>query len=429
MLEFLSCSSPLHRGPPSGGDRIGTGGTVGEVGGDVGTGGAVSNGGIPGYSGAAGIAGTTEVRGTWIDRTAGTTAGGLSWTDVAADSTGMRLVAVSRQSLPFAQGDIWTSTDAGATWTNRTTGTEASGQGWASVASDSTGTRLVAVTILTGDIQTVVDADPPIVIVTPGPATVWTSSNAGLTWTSRMPVISTSPDVLEPRVASDATGSRLILAAGDIWTSTDGGDTWIDQTAGSSVASQPWVDIACDSTGVHVVAISTDSNIWTSSNGGQTWTNRTTGTAASGHSWHAVASDSTGTHLVAVDEPLMSPSGDIWVSTDAGATWTNRTGGATASGNRWFAVASDATGTHLIAASEGPAPRSGSGSAGDIWTSADSGMTWTNETVGTAGSGQFWAAVASDGTGRHLLGVTSQKAAVGVGFGPPCCYGGDIWTN
>jgi hypothetical protein len=332
--------------------------------------------------------------------------------DVASDSTGTHLVAVTGMGGGTPDGNIWTSADAGVTWINRTKGTQASGLSWTSVASDSTGTHLVAVTYVVGTTQSQASQ-----------AGIWTSADAGATWNKRKTVTDTSGYVLGPTVTSDASGARLVLAAGDVWTSTDLGATWTDQTASTSAAAQSWVDMASDSTGVRLVGVTAYSDIWTSSDSGSTWTNRTKGIAASGADWHGVASDSTGTHLVAVSQPYSTSTGlaggDIWVSSDSGATWTNRTQGTAASGassTLWEAVASDATGAHLVAASA-------HGTTNDVWTSEDSGITWTDVTAGTPASGQQWVAVASDASGSHLVAVSSDAPG-----GGPCCQG-DIWTN
>jgi hypothetical protein len=274
------------------------------------------------------------------------------------------------------------------------------------VASDSAGTHLVAVTGAAG---------------TSRGGDIWTSADGGATWTLRITVISRTGYVQRAAAASDSTGTHLVVAAGDIWTSSDSGATWTDKTAGTIAGGQSWVDLASDSTGVRLVAITAYSDIWTSADAGATWTSRTKGTAASGLDWQGVASDATGTHLVAVSEPSVSNGGDlyggdIWVSTDAGATWTNRTERTAASIQVWSGAASDASGTHLVAASA-------HGAANDIWTSADSGMTWTNETAGTSASGQQWVAVTSDASGARLVAVTS-----GGPGGGPCCFG-DIWTR
>ncbi len=261
--------------------------------------------------------GTGSGVGPWIDRTTTTAAANLPWTDVASDSTGIHLVAVAGLNGVNAGGDIWTSADAGATWTNRTKGTRASGQGWKSVASDSNGTHLVAAIGAAG--------------ASPG-GDVWTSADAGATWNKRKTMASTAGFVLGPTVASDSTGAHLFVAARDIWTSTDSGATWTDATAGTPAAAQNWVDMAADSTGTHLVAITAYSDIWTSADSGATWTNQTRGTAASGQDWQGVASDSTGTHLVALCQQSLTRGGvlyggDIWISATRVEPGTTAPGG------------------------------------------------------------------------------------------------------
>src|SRR6185437_15964206 len=79
---------------------------------------------------------------------------------------GTRLVAVTSNTGVNDHGAIWISTDAGATWTDRTAGIAAMGlQGWSSVASDSAGTNLVAA----------------------GSEGIWTSVDGGSTWTDHTP--------------------------------------------------------------------------------------------------------------------------------------------------------------------------------------------------------------------------------------------------
>ena len=45
-----------------------------------------------------------------------------------------------------ADGDIWTSSDSGVTWIDRTTQAAASAQSWVGLASSSSGAHLVATT-------------------------------------------------------------------------------------------------------------------------------------------------------------------------------------------------------------------------------------------------------------------------------------------
>ena len=401
LATIASCS---NSGPAGG---AGTGGTTNL--GDVSTGGAGGNAVVDG-GGASGATGLGV--GTWINRTAGTTAAGLPWVDVASDASGTNLVAVTTIGTGNPDGNIWTSADAGVTWSNRTKGTTVSGQYWQSVASDATGTNLVAVTRFTG--------------ILPGGEDVWTSADGGATWTKRTTVSSTARGAVGPTIVSDSTGKHIVLADGDIWSSDDSGASWTDRTAATSAAAQTWVDMASDSTATHLVGITAYGDILTSADAGATWSNRTTGTAASGLDWQGVASDASGTTLVAVCNASLSSSGilhggDIWVSADSGTTWTNRTTGTAASGQLWVSVASDAAGTNLVAASA-------NGIGADIWTSLDSGTTWLNETKGTTASGQQWAKVASDASGARLVSVTTNGAPGARDAGTPCCFG-DIWTH
>jgi hypothetical protein len=292
---------------------------------------------------------------TWTNQTPLGPAHNHSWTAVASDSTGMKLVAVVNGAAdadpnfnPEVQdGDIWTSTDGGVTWTDRTQSSSAHGQAWFSVASDSTGTNLVAVTPGQGVL---------------GPGAIWTSTNAGATWINQTAGV---PDMVPQgwnSVASDSTGTKLVAATngGDIWTSTNGGVTWTDRTSSGPAHGPPnaiggwgWASVASDSTGDRLVAVADAGDIWTSTNAGLTWTDQTSSGPASNQVWFSIASDSTGTNLVAVDALVTGNNGDIWTSTDGGVTWTDLTKGNAALSQSWVAVASSATGSRIVAVGPG----------------------------------------------------------------------------
>jgi len=267
----------------------------------------------------------------------------------------MRLVAVvngfvdrpSDPNLAAPSGDVWTSTNGGVTWTDQTPSGPAHGQAWFGVASDSTGTNLVAVTPGLGAL---------------GPGAIWTSTNGGVTWTNQTTGITAMVHVGWNSVASDATGTKLVAATngGDIWTSTNAGVTWTDQTSSGPaharqgyVGGQGWASVASDSTGDHLVAVVNTGDIWTSTNAGVTWTDQTPSGPASNQDWFSVASDSTGTKLIAVDGLVTGYNGDIWTSSNAGVTWTDQTTGSAALSQPWVAVASNSTGTHVVALGRG----------------------------------------------------------------------------
>jgi hypothetical protein len=321
---------------------------------------------------------------------------------VASDASGEHLVATSTSAtLPGATvGGFWTSTNGGLTWTNR------GGEDIGSVASNSTGTVLIGA----GGCY--------------GGAGMCELTNSGATWT----LMRSFPGGIS--VASDATGTHLVAGGGgeesgstngDIWTSSNSGATWTDQTLSGPAHDQVWTSIASSSTGTKLVALSGghcggNGDIWTSTDSGATWIDRTPPTGpVHGARFTSVASDSSGMNLVAVGS-------GIWTSADAGLTWTLQAApSSVSSSDLWVSVASDATGTHLIAATYGDPGTGGSAGGGggfeperpgNIFTSTNAGVTWTNETAGTAE--QNWIGVASDSLGVHLVAVAAF---------------GDIWTN
>ena len=77
--------------------------------------------------------------------------------------------------------------------------------------------------------------------------------------------------------------------------------------------------------------------------------------------------------------------GQIYTSTDSGVTWT-----AHESNRNWYSVASSADGTKLVALPE----------SGQIYTSTDSGVSWT-----ARASNREWRSVASSADGTKLVAV------------------------
>src|SRR5439155_7174268 len=85
--------------------------------------------------------------------------------------------------------------------------------------------------------------------------------------------------------------------------------------------------------------------------------------------WRSVASSADGSKLVAMSGGAYSGNGadggQIYTSTDSGVTWTARD-----SNRHWMSVASSADGNKLVAVESG----------GLIYTSTDSGATWSPST-------------------------------------------------
>jgi hypothetical protein len=117
--------------------------------------------------------------------------------------------------------------------------------------------------------------------------------------------------------------------------------------------------------------------------------------AAGSRKWASVASSTDGTHLAAVD----GTPGDIWTSADSGVTWVDQRIAGT---RQWGSIASSSDGTRLAAGVYG----------GDIFTSTDAGATWTDQA--SAGSRVWWS-IASSSDGTRLAAVDLTP--------------GDIWTS
>jgi hypothetical protein len=149
-------------------------------------------------------------------------------------------------------------------------------------------------------------------------------------------------------ITSSADGTRLAVivhqhSTGDVWTSTDGGATWTDQTGSRTVVSDPVFEyLASSADGTKLAATEfndnsamTTSAILTSSDGGVTWIDDTAGTSTAGDFFWTIASSADGTKLAVVDTNY----GDIWTSTLSPALTTSaasslaESSGATLNGN------------------------------------------------------------------------------------------------
>jgi len=226
----------------------------------------------------------------------------------------------------------------------------------------------------------------------------WTQQNAYSGWQS---------------VASSADGTRLVAVAGypqSLYTSIDSGATWTAQSNGIPNGNF-WGSVASSADGTRLAAAANPGAIYTSTNSGATWTAQTNGLPNGGtNSWISIASSADGTKLVvAPGSPpgysVGGPKGPIYTSTNSGATWT---AALVAFGQIWTSVASSADGTKLAAVSqEGSSPNSG------LYISANSGVSWNNFlTQGNFNLSQI--TMSADGTT-----VLASALNYETGFNPP----------
>jgi len=167
---------------------------------------------------------------TWAPGGNAPTAGG--WSSVACSWDGTKMVAAQNFSsfgyYGAVPGYIYISTNSGSTWSLAST---PSGR-WASVASSSDGTRLVAVA----------NEDK-----NGNQGLIYFSTNSGLTWSSNNVV----PQEWSS-VASSADGTKLVAVAntGLMLISTNSGTTWATNIA--PIAA--WQPVALSSDGNKIIA-------------------------------------------------------------------------------------------------------------------------------------------------------------------------------
>ena len=117
-------------------------------------------------------------------------------------------------------------------------------------------------------------------------------------------------------ICCDYTGSKVsaITTSGDIWTSSDGGDTW------SHPGMRTWTGVACSSNGKYVAACESGYSggyIHISSNGGASWTQIKKDTYGNSmqKKWKSIDMSNDGSVVVAVSD------NEMWYSVNSGTSW------------------------------------------------------------------------------------------------------------
>ena len=202
------------------------------------------------------------------------------------------------------------------------------------------------------------------------PATPGDSCRPGDTWTAR--------DSVRPwtATASSRDGTLLVAASASdyIYTSTDHGLTWVQQT-GSGV--HPWWSVAASASGQHLIAAANPGQLYVSHNYGATWT-----PTESTRPWFTVAISDNGDVITAV-----AATGQVFTSITSGLTWTP-----SLFAGSWYGIAMSASGSTQIAAIYG----------GSIYTSTDSGTSWTSQP--SAGV-RNWYSVACSANGVDMAAI------------------------
>jgi len=264
------------------------------------------------------------------------------------------------------------------------------------------------------------------VFVVGGPAT-YVSYDYGVTWHSN--------NFHGSAVAISATGSNIIVggsSSGTIYTSTDGGATWMNQSAPTFGAFNNVRQIASsgDANRLGLILYGT-CPIFTSVDGGVTWS---TNNDSPVNYWSGIASSADGSRLVAT-----SPNIGVWISTNYGVNWSS----ALAS-DSVMSVAGSADGRRLLgaafgkvylstdygatwssqdfqnmdgnaAASSADGSRLAVSSYFGIFMSTNSGVTWSNASLSALG----WDGVATSADGHRWMAHSGGSSSLFIGSSPP----------
>ena len=183
-----------------------------------------------------------------------------------------------------------------------------------------------------------------------------------------------------------------------VFTSSDAGVTW---TAQANSGSRKWSAVASSADGNKLVATATGGRIYTSANAGATWTER----AADGlHNWTAVTISDDGQKLSAT----AGGGGYIYSSNDGGATWVAQT---SAGVPNWAAIASSADGSKIAAAAYGGAIYTTANNAPVGPSEEEQKVTAAEAAVANAESTKRPSDVAAAKTKVDVVGDAGKKAA------------------
>lgn len=209
---------------------------------------------------------------------------------------------------------------------------------------------------------------------------VWTSTNYGGAWAQQ--TASAPNPAAWTAVASSADGTKLAatVSGNYVYTSVDSGINWLARTASGT---RTWTGIASSLDGTKLFGCASGAGVFYSTNSGLTWYQG----LSLGSSFTGIASSSDGNNVVAVVQ-----GGQIYTSTTNGIAggWVARD-----SNRSWTCVASSLDGSVLVA---------GVNSVNNyLYVSGDFGATWTPGTIAAA-----WAGVACSADGNRMIAVANS---------------------
>ena len=230
-------------------------------------------------------------------------------------------------------------------------------------------------------------------------------------------------------ITGDTSNNIYICGGADATTGVQTPYTWKAKYSageGTSRVGAKWAGMCCDNTGAKFAAVieGTGGEIYTSTDSGDTLVLPSTGGSGSGTGWRAIACSDDFVKQYAATGSGATP-GNLFVSVDSGDTWTQLSTGAgfPPVDQQWSAITMDSDGSVIAAVIGGD--EGDESSTGTIWLSVDYGATWTEQIPPpvTMPGTKNWQAITSNADGSKLA------ACVGDGSQePPGSVVGNIWT-
>ena len=156
------------------------------------------------------------------------------WKGIASNDSGDQLIACEQGSLGAVaesnSNSLYTSADSGVTWQDV----------WQPRNAEATFSWAVAGDSTTQSWKQVASATSTTILwAAPGIGNLWSSTDAGVTWTDVNTTATTPPLPINQDwrcISVNAAGTTIAAAAygGNIWTSTDSGVNWVEATGGAT---------------------------------------------------------------------------------------------------------------------------------------------------------------------------------------------------
>ncbi len=300
----------------------------------------------------------------------------VPWIYIASSSTGQNLVADD------AHGNIYTSSNYGLTWINRTSSTGLSSASWVNLASSSTGQYLAAIESNSGNI--------------------YVSNNYGQTWNDSTSSSSLSGSYFNG-ITMSGNGQYLATSdgSGDIYVSNDYGTSWVNETAGTSNSGYFTSSVAMSDTGQYMIT-NNGTDIFISSDYGQTWVNTTSNTIFSGYNFNISAVSGNGQYMI-----VATYSGQLARSTNYGVSWQGINVGLPCAEFPWTSISISSNGQDMLLSNGGKSKNS---AANDL----NCNSLGSNNTIGSYNTGGGLLPSVANPMGASMGGGSSSSQIGGV---------------